>query len=80
MKSIKPAFPYDHEILGVKEPWNNCTGMTLRDYFAAHCMPGDWSPGLDGEGWAATVPDANLETRARLYYRMADAMMKVRDE
>ena len=80
MKSNKPAFPYDYELLGSQEPYHHAMGMQLRDYFAAQCMPGDWVPGPDGDGWSAETPNENLERRARLYYRMADAMMKVRDE
>ena len=60
-----PAFP--------RTGWPNETGMTLRDYFAARAMQGDW---------AAEVAGANGETMedsARRYYKMADAMLKARE-
>ena len=71
-EATRPAFPNSDQ--------TTYSGLTLRDYFAAQCMPGDWVPGPDGDGWSAETPNENLERRARLYYRMADAMMKVRDE
>ena len=50
-------------------------GMTLRDYFAGQVASGD---ATDGEG--IEDDDAELLERARYYYRMADAMLAVRDE
>jgi hypothetical protein len=49
---------------------------TLRDEFAMYAMAGDWASHLghfdeDGE-------DPYLREKARLYYRMADAMMAER--
>ena len=47
--------------------------VSLRDYFAARAMQGDW---------AAEVAGANGETMedsARRYYKMADAMLKARE-
>ena len=49
-------------------------GMSLRDYLAAKAMQGDW---------AAEVAGANGETMedsARRYYKMADAMLKAREQ
>jgi hypothetical protein len=51
-------------------------GMTLRDYFAAKIAAGDAAVG-DGWGMPAEV---NIEARAKLYYRIADAMLKARSE
>lgn len=48
----------------------------LRDEFAIGAMMGDWASSLgrfDEDGVRE-----HLEERARLYYRMADAMMEVR--
>jgi hypothetical protein len=48
--------------------------MSLRDYLAAKAMQGDW---------AAEVAGANGETMedsARRYYKMADAMLKAREQ
>ena len=42
-------------------------GMSLRDYLAAKAMQGDW---------AAEVAGAS----ARRYYKMADAMLKAREQ
>ena len=79
MKKYQPlAFPLTNEMLGEGQHYMLCQGMEMRDYFAAQCMAGDWVTGE--EGWASSIPDANLETRARLYYRMSDIMMKVRGE
>ena len=52
-------------------------GMSLRDYFAGQAMAGD---SLDGEGsWDNNVPQKYIVERARLYYRIADAMIKARN-
>jgi hypothetical protein len=61
------AFPVAHSYL--IQP-----GMSLRDYLAAKAMQGDW---------AAEVAGANGETMedsARRYYKMADAMLKAREQ
>jgi len=56
-------------------------GMTLRDYFAAKAMQGDWTAQDDGQGYIDNdVSDHVLVGRARVYYRMADAMLKARGE
>ena len=51
-------------------------GMTLLDYAAFKAMQGDLANGECG----INSSDEALIARARLYYRMADAMLKVRDE
>lgn len=51
-------------------------GMTLRDYFAAKAMQGDLSFG-------AIVPNASdelISLFANHYYRIADAMLKARNQ
>lgn len=52
--------------------------MTLRDYFAAQVAAGDAAAGECGWGISSQVPDYAIESRARLYYRIADMMLKVR--
>nr|WP_308226938.1 hypothetical protein [Providencia vermicola] len=54
-------------------------GMSLRDYFAAKCMQGDLSNSDESlAGYGSQFTDAQLENFAAFYYRMADAMLKVR--
>ena len=71
-----PAFP-------ILDKANFCgtgygDGMTLLDHFAGQVAEGDASAG--GEAWDFGVSDEWLEDRARLYYRIASAMVKVRKE
>ncbi|WP_198385304.1 hypothetical protein [Burkholderia ubonensis] len=54
--------------------------MTLRDYFAAHMMAGDAANSADDASFNSDATADGLRKRARLYYRMADAMLAVRDE
>lgn len=54
------AFPWTHDNM-------TCTGMTMRDYFAAKAMQGILYEGLEP-----------MET-AKHAYAMADAMMKARE-
>ena len=50
-----------------------------RDLFAAMAMMGDWAAQDEGFGeWSTNTSDDLLESRATLYYRMADAMLKAR--
>lgn len=64
-----PAFPY----FGYTG-WSTSYGMTLRDYFAAKAMQGDWALGSAGAGDDGFVSDA------RRYYKMADAMLAERNK
>lgn len=73
------AFPlpeklYEHSVI---EPY----GMSLRDYFAAQALAGDWAAQGDDAGgvYVDQSPQDGLELRAQLYYRMADAMIKARE-
>lgn len=52
-------------------------GMSMRDYFAANAMQGDWAA---GDGFSTKVRDGELAERANLYYRMADAMLEARNK
>jgi hypothetical protein len=60
----EPAFPVVSEIMG------HCSGMTLRDYFAAKAMqgmltrPGSVNPAQDAV-FAYHVADAMLEARRK---------------
>lgn len=65
-----PAFPGR-----VSDP----PGMDLRDYFAAQAMAGDWAAcDANGGNFPNDIADHRLVDRAKLYYRMADAMLKAR--
>lgn len=52
-------------------------GMTLRDYFAAKAMQGDWASQSEDYNLARYTDDA-LDKQAKIYYRMADAMLRAR--
>ena len=65
MKETPTAFPWTHG------DWT-CTGMTLRDYFAAKAMQGMLASG----NLPKTMPDADL---AECVYNLADAMLKARE-
>lgn len=57
------------------------TGMTLRDYFAAMAMQGDWaSQKTDSHYYDGSTDDLYLKNAAKLYYRMADIMIKARSQ
>lgn len=56
-------------------------GMTLLEYYAGQAMVGDWAAQGNGSiiirnDWR----DSEMEARARLYFRMAQAMLKVSAE
>lgn len=54
---------------------------TLRDYFAAKAMQGDWASQNDGSGYfAGRRDDCSLHTAAEMYYLMADAMLIAREK
>lgn len=56
-------------------------GMSLLDYFAGQALAGDWAAqSMDIGIWSDDTADVNLESRARLYYRMAQAMIEVKAE
>ena len=65
MKDI-PAFPALHYDLA-----DNEHGLTMRDYFAAKAM----------QGFASYIgPSMTFESRAKIAYEWADAMLKARGE
>ena len=68
MSTNGPAFP--HMSKG---------GMSKRDYIAAQAMVGDMA-NSDGGVFGDDAPREVLLKRARLYYRMADAMLEVSAE
>lgn len=54
---------------------------TLRDYFAAKAMQGDWaSQSSDTGEFTNNMPSELLKSRAEFYYRMADAMLAARGQ
>ena len=62
-----PAFP--NAAFGSSR--NEQQGMTLRDYFAAKAM----------QGFAAYIgPSMTFESRAKIAYEWADAMLKARGD
>jgi hypothetical protein len=68
------AFPY----VVPPHDGNGCVvafGMELRDYFAAKAMQGILASDPDDQGH-----EDNLKAIAVVSYKMADAMMKARDE
>ncbi len=62
MNEIPTAFPWTHDDL-------TCTGMTLRDYFAAKAM----------QGLLASEVNASLKVFAKQAYAVADEMMEARN-
>lgn len=76
------AFPFE-----VLTPDNGasyfCSGMKLRDYFAARAMQGELASMVDVDnsgdsGLPTTVSDDALANLAKHWYRIADAMLKAR--
>ena len=61
------AFPWTHDDI-------TCTGMTLRDYFAAKAMQGI----IFNDGDFLDARYGSPETIAFAAYHMADAMLKAR--
>ena len=57
-------------------PGNSNYGMSLRDYFAGQALAGD----MADDALPSDASPALLEERAQFYYRLADAMLKVRAE
>lgn len=56
-------------------------GMSLRDYFAAKAMQGDWAAQTEDTGYySPQSADVILDNAAELYYRMADAMLRAREK
>lgn len=70
-----PAFP-----TGDIDGRPDYEGMTLRDYFAARALEGDWAAqDLEHDDFFDELsPFWVLKAKASLYYYMADAMLEVR--
>jgi hypothetical protein len=68
------AFPHSVELSDGSS--FHSPGMTLRDYFAAKVAQGDAGA---ADGWSSGVSEITLEERVKLYYRIADAMLKARE-
>ena len=72
-----PAFPLEVIYTQENERFN---GMTLRDYFAAKAMQGMFAnPDDSHENYDLSYEDYVKEI-ARCSYKMADAMMKAREQ
>lgn len=67
-----PAFPMVNELGDLHHP-----GMTLRDYFAGHALAGEMVASTAG-CWRNDTPQEHLVERAKLLYRMAEAMIEAR--
>ena len=63
MRDMPTAFPWTHDEL-------TCTGMTLRDYFAAKAMQGMYA--------SHDFPTGSIIDTAEEAYEMADAMLEAR--
>jgi len=55
-------------------------GMTLRDYFAAKAMQGDLANNENGVLLPSTATPEDLGKLAKIYYRMAEAMLEARKQ
>ena len=54
-------------------------GMTLRDYFAAKALAGDFvSQNSESGFFTNDISDEWMKDRSKLFYRMADAMIAAR--
>ncbi len=60
---------------GFPDAGTTSKGMSLRDWFAGHIVAGMYA--ADTESWHISDDDAIL--RARSAYRIADAMLKARE-
>lgn len=63
-----PAFPVVSEIMG------HCSGMTLRDHFAANAMQA-----VPMQQWHLHDVPATYDRIASHAYKMADAMLRARE-
>jgi hypothetical protein len=75
------AFPHHF----TQDSIGDCTGMTLRDYFAAKVLVTaikilDLPQYDDPFIWSGDEIESDMILAAKYAYTMADAMLKVRDE
>ena len=75
-KTGGPAFPVEGVEYGGKLGGQLHHGMSLRDYFAAKAMQGDLANASDDN---IVCQHPTFESAAEIYYRIADAMLKVRE-
>lgn len=82
MNNGGPAFPIIPPGNIIPGEWTyGSFGMSLRDVFVASIAAGDWASQSEAVGvWNPAVDDKVLEQRAKLYGRMADAMIKEREK
>lgn len=74
-KKDLPAFPHQ------KEDGSPYWGMTIRDYFAAQALAGDFAAQNKDIGEVFNdISDDWMLKRAQTLYRMADAMLAARDK
>lgn len=74
-----PAFPVPLPSGQTYGQHQEFDGMTLRDYFAAKAMQGDWASQNEHTGqYTNGEPGDSIAQRAVLFYRMADAMLEAR--
>lgn len=71
---IQPGIEIRQTVEGYTSDTFDGDGLTLRDYFAAKAMNGDVSVAEI----AYEITDKQLTDRAKLYYRIADAMLAQR--
>lgn len=72
INTVGPAFPHQ------KDDGTPYCGMTLRDYFAAKVMAGDFANSSFGY-FESDVEQTFLVKRAEFYFRVADAMIAARE-
>ena len=76
------AFPCGPTVFSTSGDDCSRPGMTLRDYFAAQIAAGDAAA---GEGWEigsnsnSIIRKNAIDSRARFYYEIADAMLRARE-
>lgn len=71
------VFYFNNETQGYHQV--EMTGMSLRDYFAAEAMEGDFASQSRETGeWGNQTSDEIILERCRFFYRFADAMIKAR--
>jgi hypothetical protein len=76
-----PAFPVPDSHNANGDIQYGHYGMSLRNYIAIQAMQGDWASQSKSTGeWSNETKEEHLATRARVYFRMADAMIKVSKE
>lgn len=69
----EPAFPAPEASMEHFGTADGYTGASLRDYFAAHAMPG-----LMGRAWAPLEGSELINEWAKAAYAAADAMLDAR--